>query len=271
MVYTTSMANVLPSKRASKFKSYDQATEKNISLEQRRRKSRKIVIGVLAAVIMGILLFGLFLYLPQIVQTSETVYVEKIPFVDDFHLSKGFFQTSRVTYYFNITPSAGLWIDVVSDEPINLILVNNFTKNIKIERKYSQVISETVVLKRGIWFICIIPSNFRANGRIELKKWTPAPIYRYVHIDAERKDSEIIVSYKDDLNETVSVFISIEAHDLVDGLGYVEVWNCTVKGKSNFSKSWIGREDTSYIVSVVAEHNTFGEIKFSEAVPSLPS
>lgn len=227
-----------------------------------------IVIGVLVVLVL------VFRYFPM-TDKGKNITFSNIPFEEDFHLSKGFLQTGAIEYYFNISLTTELVVDVWSDEPINFKLYNYESGNIETESKWDRVVLESVVVKSGIWVVNIVPSNSHTNGLIKVTTRTPFPTHMYVQMSATREwygvmgmSQNITISYEDKLEETISVLISIKIaqhyveHD-------IEVWNCTKSGtdRNKFTVIWTEADTYDYyFVEIIVNHQVFGELRYSKCV-----
>lgn len=212
------------------------------------------VIGVLVALVL------LFHYFP-ITEKDKNIIFSNIPFEEDFHLSKGFLQTDSMEYYFNISLATEFEVDITSDEPINFKLYNFETNSTKIDRKWVQIVYDSVVVKRGVWVVSIAPSNSNANGRIKMTTRTPLLTYMYVHMSATREvgGSNITMNYEDEMEETISVYLSIKLQD------FTVVWNYTENGeeRNKFTVTWSGASKYQhYVVEITADHRVFGNLTY---------
>jgi len=220
-------------------------------------KKKIAVIGA-TAVCVSVVLMLLFHYY-RMTAKDKNVTFSNIPFEEDFHLSKGFFQIHSIEYYFNISLATEFEVDITSDEPINFKLHNYEVNITKAKRKWVKIVYDYWVLKRGIWVVEITTSDSHANGRIKVTTRKPLYTYMYVHMYATRDGSNITMNYEDELEETVSVHLSIMLQD------FTIIWNYTESGveRYKFSVTWSGANKFQhYIVEIIANHRVFGNLTY---------
>jgi len=228
---------------------------------QPEKKSRKVKMAILVVVIAFIISsvgFILFFYLPMLTRDKSLV-ISPIPLEEDFHLSKGLLQEGKKEYFFNISIATEFLVDITSNKPINLKLYNSETT--KMDKNWVQTVYDSVVLKRGIWVVSIAPSNSNANGRVKITTRTPLLPYTYVHMFATREagGSNITMNYEDELEETISVHLSVKSRELT------VIWNYTESGeeRNKFEMTWSDASKyQNYVVKITTNHRVFGNLTY---------
>jgi hypothetical protein len=236
------------------------SNDSQIETQKSHPKGGKRKFAIIGVVVICIFLtFLLPFYYFFIINKDNGLTFSNLPLEEDFHISKGFLQAGSKEYYFNVTLATEFVVDIVSDEPINFRLYNLEKNSTAIERKWVQNVYDSVVVKRGIWVVSIAPSNSHANGRIEITTRTPLLAYMYVRMYATREGSNITMNYEDELEETVSVHLTIMLQD------FTTVWNYTESGveRNKFSVTWSSaNEFQHYIVEIITEHRVFGNLTY---------
>lgn len=200
-------------------------------------------------------------YLPLFLKDNNSI-VRTLPLEEDFHLSKGLFQSGSVEYVFNVSQTREIVINILSEKPINFRLYNYETGDTRIERKWKIMVYEYPILKREtVWVVHIETSNSQADGIITITSQVPSFPSKYVHMSASRDvgGSEITMDYEDELEETISVHLSIKYQDLS------EVWNLTVNGeeRNKFTVTWpYASKYQHYVVEIVTNHEVFGGLSY---------
>ena len=222
-------------------------------------------------VIILIALGGYFFYSnPLNLTSSSTVKVNQLPFEDDFHLSKFLLSSGKVEYVFNVTEVPHrVEIQTFSKEEINFKLSRTRDNAVIREVKWSTGVWVNPILGPGTYIVEIEPSNSHADGKITIQYGFLGFTYQFIIFDATRENSKITIKYKDTLNVTRSIFISIK-HRLV-GFPIREVWNCTITGKNNFVQTidlskieGAIANDRTYIIELQVDHKIFGTVTASK-------
>ena len=259
-IFRYSKSQKIPKDETQKKASTPAIPIKQIDSSKHRANIKKV--AVVLAIIIPIALLGLLFIPSLIVPTPNTVYVNNIPFEDDFHLSKNILsQGGKIEYRFDITHTARkIDITIISTEAINCKLICRESGTAVIERDWTMLVSMSPLLQKGTWIVQIEPFYSNAEGIMTLNygvmSWA-----EFIDFSALRENAEIKVSYRDNLNETISAYVCIKTKVQYD---WVKVWSCTVDGidRNNFTRIWTC-ENKDYIVYFTVNHELFGELEWS--------
>ena len=220
------------------------------------KKTIGTLIIILVIISVGLLLFIDFLP----VSKDKTLIFNTLPFEEDFVLTKGLFQSGSKSYYFNVSISTEFVVELTSNKQLTFKLFNYDTGEVIHEKRGVQNISDSLVLKRGLYETTLIPTTSPTDGFIKVTSRTPLPTDEYIHMNATRAVGglSITVHYEDELEETVSLQLTIKrSYDLA------VVWNYTTSGKeaNNFTITWWDAyKYTNYVTEIIVDNRVYGEL-----------
>lgn len=219
-------------------------------------------------IVITVLWLGLLLIPPLVMPIPQTFYAKNFPFEDDFHLSKNAFsQGGYVNYVFNVTHRwRRINISIESADAFNFKLISE-TGYLRNETLGVFSVSESALLTKGTWTLWIEAFHSSAEGILSLDygfmSWMD-----FLYIEVSQDEARFKMTYIDSLQETISVHITITAHDIIGSS--TRVWNRTVNGsnRNRFDIVWDSSSNLNiafYEIQYNINHGFFGDVKWSDS------